>query len=414
MTEPLVDRNDAYAALRVNDFRSFVVAYFFLTFALQMQSVVVGWQVYQLTHNALSLGLIGLVEVAPFFSIILLTGHIADVFSRKKIVVFATFVYVLAGVSLFLLSTVFKSVLVAHGVFPIYCIIFVTGIARGFLSPAILALMPQLVPRKIFGNASTWNSLIGQAGEVTGPAVGGLIYGFSGVGSAYAAVVIISTLAFAAYLMVSDKPLPKRNHELSIKESLAEGVRFVFRTDVILSAVSLDMFAVFFGGAVAVLPIFADRVLHAGPEGLGILRAAPAVGAIIMSVIQAHRPFLDRAGRSLIVSVFGFGLSIIVFAISRDMLLSVAALFMSGMCDNVSVVLRTAIIQLNTPDELRGRVSAVNGIFTGASDGLGSFESGFAARLLGLVPSVVIGGGITLATAATTRAISPKLWKLKM
>jgi MFS family permease len=309
---------------------------------------------------------------------------------------------------------VFKSALSVHGAFPIYCIIFVTGIARGFLSPAILALMPQLVPRNIFGNASTWNSLVGQIGEVTGPAVGGLIYGFSGVGSAYAVVVIISALTFIAFLMVSDKPLPKRSHELSIRESLAEGVGFVFKTEVILSAVSLDMFAVFFGGAVAVLPIFADRILHAGPEGLGILRAAPAVGAIVMSVVQAHRPFLDRAGRSLIISVFGFGISIIVFALSINLWLSLAALFMNGLCDNVSVVLRTAIIQLNTPDELRGRVSAVNGIFTGASDGLGSFESGFAARLLGLVPSVVIGGGITLTTAATTRALSPKLWNLKM
>ncbi len=412
--EPPLNKSDAYSSLRIKDFRSFITAYFFLTFALQMQSVVVGWQVYQLTHDALSLGLIGFVEVAPFFSIVLFSGHVADVYSRKKIIVFATLVYLLSGLSLLLLSTVFKSALSVHGAFPIYCIIFVTGIARGFLSPAILALMPQLVPRNIFGNASTWNSLVGQIGEVTGPAVGGLIYGFSGVGSAYAVVVIISALTFIAFLMVSDKPLPKRSHELSIRESLAEGVGFVFKTEVILSAVSLDMFAVFFGGAVAVLPIFADRILHAGPEGLGILRAAPAVGAIVMSVIQAHRPFLDRAGRSLIVSVFGFGISIIVFALSRNIWLSLAALFMNGLCDNVSVVLRTAIIQLNTPDELRGRVSAVNGIFTGASDGLGSFESGFAARLLGLVPSVVIGGGITLATAVTTRALSQKLWNLKM
>ena len=412
--EPPSDRNDAYASLRVKDFRSFVTAYFFLTFALQMQSVVVGWQVYQLTHDALSLGLIGFVEVAPFLTIVLFTGHVADVFSRKKIIVVSTLVYVLAGIALLLLSTVFGKVLLSHGPFAIYLVIFITGIARGFMSPAILALMPQLVPREMFGNASTWNSLTWQVGEVTGPAAGGLIYGFSGAGSAYATVVIVSIVAFIAYLMVSDKPLPKRNQELSIKESLSEGVKFVFNHEIILSAVTLDMFAVFFGGAVAVLPIFADRILQAGPEGLGILRAAPAVGAIVMSIIQAHRPFLDRAGRSLIISVFGFGVSIIVFALSRNMLLSLGALFANGLCDNVSVVLRTAIIQLHTPDELRGRVSAVNGIFTGASDGLGSFESGFAARLLGLIPSVVIGGGVTLATAATARSLSPKLWNLKM
>lgn len=408
------DTPDPYAALRVRDFRRFVIAYFFLTFALQMQSVVIGWQVYQLTHDPLSLGLIGFVEIAPFLSILLFTGHIADVFSRKRIIVLSSLAYVGAGAALLLLSTEFQPVLAAHGPFPIYCVIFVTGLARGFMSPAILALMTQLVPRELYGNASTWNSLAWQVGEVTGPAVGGLIYGFSGAGSAYAIATMMSIVVFLAYTTVSDRPLPKRDAELSMRESLTEGLRFVFKNEVILSAISLDLFAVFFGGAVAVLPIFADRILHAGPEGLGILRAAPAVGAITMSVVQAHRPLLDRAGRSLVISVFGFGASIIVFALSRNIYLSLFALFLNGLCDNVSVVLRSAIVQLHTPDELRGRVSAVNGIFTGASDGLGSFESGFAARLLGLVPSVVFGGGITLAVAAAVKGISPKLWKLRM
>jgi MFS family permease len=408
------DSSDPYASLRIKDFRRFVIAYFLLTFALQMQSVVIGWQVYQLTHDALSLGLIGFVEIVPFLSILLFTGHVADVFSRKRIIVISSVVYVVCGTALLILSTALRPVLAAHGAIPIYCVVFVMGLARGFMSPAILALAVQLVPRELYANASTWNSVAWQIGEVAGPAVGGLVYGFSGAGSAYAVVAVMSVIVFFVYTTVSDRPLPKRDTILSMKESLAEGLRFVFGHEVILSAISLDLFAVLFGGAVAVLPIFADSVLHAGPEGLGILRAAPAVGAITMSIIQAHRPFLDRAGRSLVVSVFGFGASIVVFALSRNIYLSLFALFLNGLFDNVSVVVRSAIVQLHTPDELRGRVSAVNGIFTGASDGLGSFESGFAARLIGLVPSVVLGGGVTLAVATAVKSISPKLWKLRM
>ncbi len=412
--DSILNTGDAYASLKIKDFKWFVAARFLLTFGIQMQSVVVGWQIYQLTHSALSLGLIGLSEAIPFFSITLFAGHVADVVSRKKIILISNFVYVICAAALLLVSTSFHNILTEFGVFPIYVIIFVTGLARGFMSPAQSAFAAQLVPRELFGNASTWNSLAWQTAEVTGPAAGGLIYGFSGVGSAYTLVTIMTAVGLGFFTLVSNKPLPERKFEESVWKSLKEGLKYVFSHQIILSAITLDMFAVFFGGAVSVLPIFADQVLHIGAKGLGFLRAAPAVGEIIMSVYQAHHPFFKRAGRSLLICVFGFGLSIILFAISQNFYLSLFLLLLSGLFDNVSVIIRATIIQLYTPDEMRGRVSSVNGIFIGSSNELGSFESGLAATLIGLVPSVIFGGTMTLIVVAAIRIFAPKLKNLRM
>ncbi len=409
-----LNSTDAYASLKIKDFKWFVVARFLLTFAIQMQSVIVGWQIYQLTHSALSLGLIGLSEAIPFLSISLFAGHVADIVSRKKIILITNFIYFLCAIALLLVSTIFHFILYEHGVFPIYLIIFITGLARGFMSAAQGAFAAQLVPRELFGNASTWNSLAWQTAEVTGPAVGGLIYGFSGVGSAYSIVIIMSAAGFAFLTFVTKKPLPERKAEESIWQSLSHGLKFVFNNQIILSAITLDMFAVFFGGAISVLPIFADRILHTGAKGLGFLRAASAVGEIIMSIVQAHYPLFKRAGRNLLICVFGFGLSIIFFALSKNFYLSLFLLLLSGMFDNVSVIIRATIIQLYTPDEMRGRVSSVNGIFIGSSNELGSFESGLAATLMGLVPSVIFGGSMTLIVVAAIRSFAPKLKKLKL
>lgn len=409
-----LNTSDAYACMRIKDFRWFVVARFLLTFAIQMQSVIVGWQIYEHTHDALSLGLIGLSEAIPFFGVTLFAGHIADRISRKGIILFSALVYFLCAVALLLISTHFHFLLVERGVFPIYIIIFITGLARGFMSPSQSAFVAQLVPRELFGNASTWNSLAWQIAEVSGPALGGLIYGFFGVGYAYATVVIMSMIGFSFFTIVKNKPLPERNASETVWKSLSEGLKFVFNNQIILSAITLDMFAVFFGGAVSVLPIFADRVLHIGAKGLGFLRAAPAVGAIIMSVIQAHRPFFNKAGRNLLIGVFGFGLMMILFALSKNFYLSLFILLLSGMFDNVSVIIRATIIQLYTPDEMRGRVSAVNGIFIGSSNELGSFESGVAAKLLGLIPSVIFGGSMTLIVVAAIRKFAPKLKNLSI
>lgn len=409
-----MNNNDAYAALRVKDYRRFITAKFLLTLAIQMQSVIVGWQIYKLTHDALSLGMIGLAEAIPFLGITLFAGHIADIFNRKKIILISNIIYFICAVILFLISTEFHSALMNFGVLPIYFIIFITGLARGFMSPAQQAFAAQLIPKELFGNASTWNSMSWQVAEITGPAIGGLIYGFLGAGTAYALVAVLSVAGLLFFTSVNNRMLPEKIKEENIWKSLSTGLNFVFKNQIILGSISLDMFAVFFGGAVAMLPIFADQVLHVGAEGLGILRAAPAVGAIFMSIFQAHYPPFEKAGRNLLFGVAGFGFCIILFAISQNFYLVIFILVLSGMFDNVSVIIRHTIVQLYTPDEMRGRVSSINGIFIGSSNELGSLESGVAAKLLGLVPSVIFGGSMTLGIVGITTYLAPKLRKLKM
>ncbi len=412
--ETSLSSTDAYASLKIRDFKWFVAARFLFTFSTQMQSVVVGWQIYQLTHSALSLGFIGLAEVVPFFGITLFAGHIADIVHRKKIILISNIVYFACAVILLFISTSLDIVLSVHGAFPIYIIIFITGLARGFMTPAQTAFAAQLVPRGLFGNASTWSSLAWQTAEVTGPAAGGLIYGFAGVGSAYSVVAIMSAAGFLFFTLITNMPVPEHSSRESVMKSIRGGLKFVFSRQIILSALTLDMFAVFFGGAVSVLPIFADQILHTGAKGLGFLRAAPALGEILMSVYQAHHPFFEKAGRNLLICVAGFGLSMILFAVSKNFYLSLSLLLLSGLFDNVSVIIRATIIQIFTPDEMRGRVSSVNGIFLGSSNELGSFESGVAATLMGLVPSVIFGGTMTLLVVAALRKLAPKLKSLTM
>jgi MFS family permease len=409
-----LNSKDAYAALRINDFKRFITARFLLTFAIQMQSVIVGWQIYALTHDALSLGLIGLSEVVPFFCVALFAGHAADIINRKKIILVTNLVYFICAAGLLLVSTSLRPLLTYYGAIPIYLIIFITGIARGFMSPAQSAFAAQLVPRELFGNSSTWNSIAWQTAEITGPAIGGLVYGFLGIGAAYSLVIILSLMGLIFFFFTKRQPLPERNKEENIWQSLSSGLKFVFGNQVLLSAITLDMFAVFFGGVVCVLPIFADQIFHTGAKGLGFLRAAPAAGAITMSIIQTHWPLFKKAGRNLIVGVFIFGISIILFAFSKNFYLSLIILMIGGMADNISVVIRATIIQLYTPNEMRGRVASVNSIFLGSSNELGSFESGVAAKLMGLIPSVIFGGSMTLATVAAVRNYAPKLRKLSM
>ena len=409
-----LNSKDAYAALRIKNFKRFITARFLLTFAIQMQSVIVGWQIYALTHDALSLGLIGISEVIPFFCVALFAGHIADIINRKKIILASNLVYFICAVVLFLVATSLRPLLAIYGAVPIYLIIFITGIARGFMSPSQSAFAAQLVPMELFGNASTWNSIAWQTAEITGPAIGGLVYGFFGVGPAYLLVIIFSALGWIFFFFIKKQPLPERNKEENIWQSLSSGIKFVFENQVLLSAITLDMFAVFFGGVVCVLPIFADQIFHTGAKGLGFLRAAPAAGAIIMSLIQTQRPLFKQAGRNLLFGVFIFGISIILFAFSRNFYLSLFILMIGGMFDNISVVIRATIIQLYTPNEMRGRVASVNSIFIGSSNELGSFESGLAAKLMGLIPSVIFGGSMTLGVVAAVRYFAPKLRKLSM
>jgi MFS family permease len=408
------NRHDAYAVLKLKDFRLFILGRFFLTVAIQMQSVIVGWQIYEQTHDPFSLGLIGLAEAIPFLIVALFAGHVADIFNRKNIIIATVIFYFFGALALFMLSYRFSAVFANFGSYPIYGVVFLTGIARGFHYPAQAAFMAQIVPRNLYANSSTWNSTIWHIAAISGPALGGLIYGFFGINHAYFSVVCFVIISFVLFFLVKNVAMPPREVKESFFYSLTSGVKFVFRNQVLLGAMALDMFAVLFGGAVALLPVFAAEVLMVGPEGLGFLRAAPALGAVIMSMVLAYRPPLKKAGLNLIIGVSGFGLSIILFALSKNYYLSFALLAFSGMFDNISVIIRNTIMQLLTPDNMRGRVASVNSIFIGSSNEIGSFESGLAARIMGLIPSVIFGGFMTILIVLTTSKFAPKLRKLNM
>lgn len=383
-----------------------------MTIATQIQAVVVSWQIYELTRDPFSLGLIGLAEAVPFIGFALFAGHVADKSERLRISLVS--LVVLLGCSLTLLGFSLRPGIVHGGrVWPIYAVIFLSGIARSFLQPARSALGAELVPRALYPNAVTWRSSSWQLAEVVGPAIGGLVYGFGSAKAAYAVDAALMAVGVLSLGRIQREPKPGIPSEDSFFKSLATGIRFVRSQPVILGALTLDLFSVLFGGAVALLPVFAAEILHVGPQGLGILRAAPAVGAVLMSLLLAHRPPLRRAGRTLLVSVALFGLSMIGFGLSRNFFLSAGLLAVSGMVDTVSVVIRSTLLQVMTPDHLLGRVAAVNAIFIGSSNELGAFESGTAARLLGTIPSVVLGGLATLLVVAVTAVRVPALRRLK-
>jgi MFS family permease len=405
-------RHDPYASLRIPNFRWFISSLLAMTIATQIQAVVVSWQIYELTRDPFSLGLIGLAEAVPFIGFALFAGHVADRSERLRISLVA--LGVLLGCSLTLLGFSLRpGVIHAGRVWPIYGVIFLSGIARSFLQPARSALGAELVPRELYPNAVTWRSSTWQLAEVVGPAIGGLVYGFGSVKAAYAVDAVLMAVGVLSLGRIQRRRKAGVLNEDSFLKSLAIGIRFVRSQPVILGALTLDLFSVLFGGAVALLPVFAAEILHVGPEGLGILRAAPAVGAVLMSLVLAHRPPLRRAGRTLLVSVALFGLSMIGFGLSGNFFLSTGLLALSGMADTVSVVVRSTLLQVMTPDHLLGRVAAVNAIFIGSSNELGAFESGTAARLIGTIPSVVLGGLATLLVVAVTAVKVPALRRLK-
>jgi len=407
-------KHDAYAVLKVRDFRLFLTFRFFTTIAFQMQGLIVGWQMYELTRDPLALGLIGLAEALPNIATALFAGHAADRYNRKRIIIWFTLLFLVGTTLLFLFSIRSLGIIAAFGVFPIYLVVMISGISRSFLYPSIIAMMSQLIPRHLYTNASTWNSTMWHIAAITGPAIGGMIYGFFGVRVAYMIVLFFLLLALTLLGVVKNRPTPEFVAGESLKQRLSSGLRFVFNNQILLGAMSLDMFAVLFGGAVAMLPVFAAEVLMVGPQGLGFLRAAPMAGAVIMSLVMAHRPPMVHAGRYLMIGVAGFGLSIICFALSRNFYLSMFLLMLSGMFDNISVIIRATAMQLLTPDEMRGRVASVNAIFIGSSNEIGSFESGLAAKLMGLIPSVIFGGMMTLGIVGFTTRFAPKLRKLNL
>lgn len=407
-------KTEAFKVLEIPDFKNFIFARFFITLAYMVQAVTVGWQVYELTKDPLSLGLIGLAEAIPSILTALISGHITDISERKKILLSSYSLLLFCSASLLFISTNSINLADIHKVNAIYLVIFISGIARGFVMPSSFAFMAQLIPRNLYTNAVTWNITIWQIGAITGPAIGGLVYGFFGVSISYATVVLLITTSIIAMSFVSKKPVPELSEHNTLSDRLSAGIKFVFKNKIILSAITLDLFAVLFGGAVALLPVYASDILSAGPEGLGILRAAPSAGAVLMALYLTHKPPSRNAGRTLLLCVTGFGLSIIVFAISRNFILSIFALALSGMFDSVSVVIRQTVIQLKTPENMKGRVSAVNSIFIGSSNEIGAFESGLAAKLMGVVPSVIFGGIMTLVIVIIVTFSSPVLRKLKL
>lgn len=380
-----------------------------------MQAVVVGWQIYEITKDPLSLGLIGLAEAIPSIIILFFSGHITDTNERKKIVLASVYLMSFCSMLLLVIASGSMDLTDSNKVYGIYAVIFLSGIGRGFSAPSFFAFVSQLVPKDVLPNAITWNTTTWQTGAVSGPALGGLLYGFIGPMNTYITIIAFWLIAIGLLVPIRKKPKPEiKEEEQSLIEKLTVGLKFVFEKKIILGAISLDLFAVLFGGAVALLPIFAGEILNVGPEGLGALRAAPSIGAVIMAVFMTRKPLTKNAGRNLIIGVFGFGISIIVFGLSKNFYLSFAALLLSGAFDSVSVVIRATIIQLMTPDNMKGRVSAVNSIFIGSSNEIGAFESGVAAKLLGTVPSVIFGGIMTLLIVSFVTIVSPRLRRLRL
>jgi MFS family permease len=403
-----IEAHDPYAALRHHAFRWYIVSLFTMVVGSQLQAVVVGWQVYGLTHDPLSLGLIGLAEALPFIAVALPAGYLADRQDRRTISAASLFVLACCSAALLAFS-LSRGLLVGVGVGPIYATIFVSGIARGILQPARQALSAEIIPRDVYQNAIAWRSSSWQTAAVIGPAIGGLLYGFAGAAASYGVAMVLLLVALVAFLMVRYVSAPRALGSTSMVAELLTGLRFVWSEHAILAALSLDLFSVFLGGAEALLPMFASEILKVGPQGLGLLRAAPAAGAVTMGIFLAHRPPFRRAGRTMLAAVAVFALAIIGFGLSRGFYLSLALLALSGMADNVSVVIRSTLIQLLTPTEMLGRVSAVNSIFIGSSNELGAFESGVAARLLGAVPAVILGGSAALAVVGLTARLVPRL-----
>lgn len=409
-------RSDPYASLLIPEFRHYLITRFTLVFALNMQSTIIGWKVFELTKDPLSLGFIGLAELIPAFCLALFAGNIVDKIEKRNTLAKCVLGYLACGISFLVFTSHFagQHMRVPSIVWMMYLTAFAGGVIRAFSSPTTFTLMSLVAPRALYTNATTWSSAAWQSGAVLGPLAGGFLYAWYGASGVFITVILFQVIAGFSLYHISPKPVFFEKKGQPALQRLGEGVRFVFRTREILAALSLDMFAVLFGGAVALLPIFADQILKVGAEGLGALRAAPAIGSCVTLFLLAYVPLERKAGIKLLAAVFCFGLTIILFGLSGSFWLSWAALFLSGMFDGVSVVIRNTILQLKTPDEMRGRVSAVHTMFVGSSNEFGSFESGVTAKWMGTIPSVIFGGCMTLAVVITTFLVSPRLRKLEL
>jgi MFS family permease len=389
------------------DFVLFEIARFLIVSAVEMQAVAVGWQVYDITKRALDLGLVGLAQFLPGILLFLVSGHTSDRFERRKVLGACYAGYALCSGLLLILA-----VRSTHAVLPIYGVLVLLGVVRSFNGTASRSILPQLVPEEHFSNAVAWNATVFQAATILGPSLGGILYAvFRGPSAVYAVALLTAVGALLSMFRIKTRPQARRREPMTLKTVLA-GLHFIWREKLILGAISLDLFAVLLGGAVALLPVYAREILHTGPWGLGLLRTAPGVGAALMAVALAHRPLRGRAGPMLLWSVAGFGICTILFGVSTSLVLSLVSLIFLGAADMISVIIRATLVQLRTPDEMRGRVMAVDMVFIGTSNELGQFESGLTAQWFGTVPAVVLGGVGTLVVIALWAWIFPDLRRL--
>lgn len=403
-------RPDPYASLRLPEFRYWMGAAAFATLASRALAVALGFQIYELTKDPLALGMLGLVEAIPAISIALFGGVVADRYDRRAIVLLTRSVSVLAALAFAFLSLNYH----AYGIAALYAVVFVAGIARGFADPANSAFEAQVVPRELYVNASTWSGTMWQATSIIGPALGGFVYAFFGVTNTYLLIALFFAIALGCMSLIKKKPMPPVEVGESIWTSISLGVKYVFRSQIFVGSMALDLFAVLFGGAIALLPIFASDILKVGPQGLGLLVAAPSVGALLSMLWATRHPPTKNSGKIFLGVVAGFGVAMIVFALSRNFYLSLFALAMSGMFDGISVVIRETILRLYSPEALRGRIASVNWMFISSSNEIGAFESGVAASLLGTIPAVFLGGVVTLFVVAATAVFAPKLRNMNL
>ena len=409
-------REDPYAALRIKEFNIFLIVRFLLVFGWSMQFIVIEWQVYSMTKDPLSLGIIGLMEIIPAFTIALFAGHIVDQKEKRNLLAVCTAAFSLISLGLFFLTTqqVVGNWSVDHVLYAIYALVFFGGFLRSFFGPTIFSLVALLVPKNIYHNAATWSTSTWKTASVSGALFGGFFISWIGVDKTLSIVFLLVLLSFIILFQIKKKPVLNKKIGEPMKESLQAGVKFVFQNKAILGVLTLDMVAVLFGGTVAILSVFAQDILKIGPTGFGVLNASISLGSILTMFVTTYIPIHKKTGKKMLVSVFIFGLSIIAFGVSSVFWLSVLALFISGAADGISMVIRQTILQIKTPDEMRGRVSSVNSMFVGSSNELGAFESGLAAKIAGPVIAVVFGGTMTIITTVVSGITNPTLRNLDL
>ena len=402
---------DAFAALRYRDFSIVTLNQFCLTLAILIQEIIVAYSLYKITKDPLTLGLIGLAEAIPFIALSLWGGYFADRFNKQTIMKICLFFAIPLPLVLWGLFHAYglKQIELSTLSWGVYAVIFGLGTIRGFYNPSATSLKPFLIPREIYANGATWTTIGWQSGVIIGPLLGGFMLAFLGRETSLISVAVLLSLCFLLVNLLSKRTFPKIETE-RVLQSLGEGFRFIAKTKIVLWAISLDLVSVLFGGVIALLPIFAEDILKIGPEGLGYLRATPSIGALITMIALTRFPPTRHAWRNMLLAVAGFGLFTLLFAYSDYLWLSLFALAMTGACDSISVVIRQTILQIYPPENMRGRVAAVNGMFVSSSNELGAFESGLAAKYLGPVIATVFGGSMTLLVVALSWAKTKDLF----